>query len=205
MNSKEIENGTLYLYKNDERLAHVIDVSGKCTLKKKRDYYHSFLRAIVGQQLSMFAARAIYKRFTDYFNGEPSPEQIIIAADEDLRKLGLSWAKAKYIKDLSAKIIAGEVHFNNLARRSNEDIITEFTKVKGVGVWSVQMFLIFTLCRPDVLPLNDLGIRKGIMKVYNLKKLPDEKKILAISKKNKWAPYNSIASWYIWRSLEVEL
>ncbi len=204
MNSTEIENGVKHIYKNDTALAEVIDRAGMCTIKKKKDYYHAMLRSIIGQQLSVKAGDAIERKFFEFFKNDPSPENIILVEDEQLRKLGMSWAKAKYVKDLSRNIIDGEVHFRGLDKKSDQQIIDELTKVKGVGVWTVHMFLIFTLCRLNVLPVSDLGIRKGIQKTYRLKKLPDEKKINMISKKNNWAPYNSIASWYLWKNLDLK-
>jgi DNA-3-methyladenine glycosylase II len=203
MNSIEIEKGTNHIYKHDKKLARIIDLTGKCLLKPRKSYYISLLKAIVGQQLSITAARAINTRFLAYFNNDPSAEKILNTQDEDLRMLGLSRAKVKYVKDLSSSILIGDIHFSNLKNKSDNKIITEFTKVKGIGIWTVQMFLIFTLCRPNVLPVSDLGIRRGTMLVYGLKNLPDEKKIFLIAKKNNWAPFNSIASWYLWRSLEL--
>lgn len=203
MNSIEIEKGTNHIYKHDNKLARIIDQTGKCLLKPRKSYYISLLKAIVGQQLSITAAHAINNRLMTFFDNDPLPERILNSNDEELCKLGLSRAKVNYIKDLSSRVLTGEIHFNNLSNKSDNEIITEFTKVKGIGIWTVHMFLIFTLCRPNVLPVNDLGIRRGIMILYSLKNLPDERKIFLISRKNNWAPYNSIASWYLWRSLEL--
>lgn len=205
MFKSDLITGVTHLIENDSRLAVVIKKAGACRLKPHKNYYLSFVEAIVGQQLSMKAADKIFGRFMDYFDNDPQPEKIIAAPDQTMRDFGLSWAKVAYVKDIAAKILSDEVHFRGLAARTDEDIISEFIKIKGVGVWTVQMFLIFTLGRLNVLPVGDLGIKKGIMKVYNLKKLPDEKKIIALARKNKWSPYNSIASWYIWRSLDMEL
>jgi DNA-3-methyladenine glycosylase II len=203
MNSKEIENGIMHIYKNDSSLARVIELSLSCNLSPKRKHYLTFLRSIINQQLSTKAAAAIYRRFLNYYKNKPLPEKIIATPDSDLRETGLSNAKVRYVKDFSEKIITGEVHFRGLSKMADEKIIEEFTKVKGIGEWTVQMFLIFNLCRLNVLPVKDQGIKRGVMKTYNLKKMPDEKKILSISKKNNWAPYNSIASWYLWNSLEL--
>lgn len=205
MNSKEIENGVKQIYDNDKHLAKIIDLSGSCALQLKKDYYHAILRSIIGQQLSTLAARAIISRFMEFFDHKPLPENILNASVENLRSLGLSYAKIKYVKDLSMKILNGEIHFRGINRKTDEEIIAELTAVKGIGVWTVHMFLIFTLCRPNVLPVNDLGIRKAAMKLYGLRKLPDEKKLLNISRKFGWEPYNSIASWYLWRSLDLKL
>jgi DNA-3-methyladenine glycosylase II len=205
MNSSEIENGIKHLSLNDERLRKIILKCDVYNLSPAKNYYDSLLKAIIGQQLSIYAARTIYKRFMNHFSNNPSPEKILAAADIELRNLGLSSAKTKYVKDLSEKIFNKEIYLNNLIKKSDPEIISELTKVKGVGEWTVHMFLIFTLARPDVLPVNDLGLRRAIMNVYGLRKLPDEKRICKISKENKWSPYNSIASWYLWRSLEIKI
>lgn len=203
MISREIENGITHIYKNDPSLARIIDISPSCKLRPKRNHYLTFLRSIINQQLSVKAASSIYKRFLEYFDNDPVPDKIFNAPDTELRKTGLSNAKVRYIKDFSEKILKGEVHFRGLNRKTDSEIIEEFTKVKGIGEWTVQMFLIFNLCRLNVLPVQDQGIKRGAMIVYNLKKTPDEKKMRKISNKNKWAPYNSIASWYLWMALEL--
>ena len=203
MNSLEIENGILHIYNNDVKLANVIDKVGVCRIRKRKNFYYSFLRSIIGQQLSVKVADIIEQRFWNFFENEPTPEKIFNADNEILRSLGLSYAKIKYVKDLSEKILKKEIHFRNLNNLSDEEIILEYTKVKGIGVWTVHMFLIFTLGRLNVLPVGDLGIKRAVMIIYNLRKLPDEKKMFLISKRNNWEPYNSIASWYLWRSLEI--
>lgn len=203
MISSEIENGILHIYKNDPSLARIIDISSQCNLTPKRNHYLTFLRSIINQQLSPKAAASIYKRFLEYFENKPLPEKIINAPHIDLRKTGLSNAKVKYVKDLSEKILSGSIHFRGISKKSDSDIIKEFTVVKGIGEWTVQMFLIFNLCRLNVLPVKDQGIRRGAKIVYKLRKLPDEKKLQRISVKNNWSPYNSIASWYLWMSLEL--
>lgn len=203
MISREIENGIVHIYKNDPSLARIIDISSPCNLRPKRNHYLIFLRSIINQQLSAKAAASIYKRFLNYFNNKPLPEKIIIAPDIDLRNIGLSNPKVRYIKDFSEKILNGEIHFRGLSRKSDSEIIEEFTKVKGIGEWTVQMFLIFNLCRLNVLPVKDQGIKRGAMIAYKLKKLPDEKKLLKIAHNNNWHPYSSIACWYLWMVLEL--
>jgi DNA-3-methyladenine glycosylase II len=205
MNSIEIENGISHIYNNDKRLAAVINAAGSCNLKPKQDYYYSLLRSILGQQLSTVAAGVIKERFFSYFNYKPLPEDIVATSDQNLRNLGLSWAKVEYVKDLSQKIIRKEIHFRGLKKMSDEDIINEFTRIKGVGVWTVQMFLIFALGRLDVLPVNDLGIKKAAKLNYGLKKLPGQERLKKLSKQNHWGPYNSIASWYLWKSIDMKI
>ncbi|MBU2494185.1 MAG: DNA-3-methyladenine glycosylase 2 family protein [Bacteroidetes bacterium] len=163
----------------------------------------SLLKAIIGQQLSVASARAINTRFLNFYKGDPKPEIIINTNDEKLRELGLSFPKIKYIKDLSNKIITKEINFINIKNKPDEQIIEELTKIKGVGVWTVHMFLMFTLGRTNILPVGDLGIKKAIMLNYSLKKMPTEEKVKQVAEKNNWSPYNSVAAWYLWRSLEM--
>ncbi len=204
MISKEIEKGTNHIYCSDKKMAALIDRIGICGLKPKRGYYAALLRAIVGQQLSVLAAASIYNKFLIGFEGDPAPEKILDTPHDVLRSYGLSNAKVKYVKDLSAHIINRQIDFKGVNKKSDEVIISELTAVKGIGEWTVHMFLIFTLNRLDVLPTADLGLRKAVKNVYNLRKLPDYKRLKRISSANGWAPYNSIASWYLWRSLEID-
>lgn len=200
----EIENGIIHIKNMDKKLAVIIDRSEKCSLKPKRNYYEMLLRSIIQQQLSISAAASIYKKFLTHFENKPLPEKIINTSHEVLRGLGLSNAKAKYIKDLSEKILCGEIKLNGIGKKHDEEIIEILTRVKGIGEWTVHMFLIFTLGRLNVLPVGDLGLKRAIMNVYKLKNVPNEKKIKMISKQNCWEPYNSIACWYLWMSLELK-
>ena len=202
MNYSEIRNGTAAIISNDPYLAVVIKNAGECRLRPHKRYFLSLIDAIIGQQLSMYAAKSIAIKVYSYFDHKPTPLKILGTSDEILRSLGLSNSKVKYIKDLSQKTISKEISFRQIEKRSDEEIIAELTKVKGIGVWTAHMFLIFTLCRLNVLPAGDLGIKNAIQKLYNLKTLPDEKKIISISKKYKWKPFNSIAAWYLWKSLD---
>jgi len=203
MNSSEIENGIKHIYKNDKYLAKIIEKSEPCSISPKRNYYDMLLRSIIQQQLSIYSAAAIHRKFLNYFGNKPIPEKIIETPHDTLRSLGLSNAKVKYVKDLSEKVLAGEIRFNGLGKKSDEEIIEHLIKVKGIGVWTVHMFLIFTLGNLNILPVGDLGLKRAVMNVYGLKKMPDERKIYKISKENQWVPYNSIASWYLWKSLEL--
>jgi DNA-3-methyladenine glycosylase II len=203
MNFKEIQNGVTYLINHDKKLAKVILEAGSCNLKPHKNYYISLLEAIIGQQLSIKAAASIFNRFSAYFAGTPSPLNIIETPPEILRGLGLSNAKVKYVKDLAEKIENGAVHFNRLGRLSDEQVIQLLTQVKGIGVWTVHMFLIFTLGRPNVLPVGDLGLKKAVQRVYGLDALPGEDAVAGIAVKYKWAPYCTLATWYLWKSLEL--
>lgn len=202
MLNHKIEKAIEHLSKNDYVLSRLIKNFGTCNLLPHKKYFFALLRAITGQQLSMRAAAAIDKKFMSYFNHTPTPEQILNSSDSELRALGLSNAKVKYVKDLSAKILSGEVNLKGISNKSDEEIISQLTKVKGIGIWTVHMFLIFTLGRLNVLPYSDLGIRKAVMLNYGLKKLPDEKKVIKVARENKWHPYCTIASIYLWKSLD---
>ncbi|MEW6702108.1 MAG: DNA-3-methyladenine glycosylase [Bacteroidota bacterium] len=205
MQNHRFNSAIKHLDRHDKTLSTIIKKNGIINLTHHRKYFNLLLGAIIGQQLSMLAASSIQKRFMDFFKNNPQPELILSTDDSALRALGLSNAKVKYVKDLSQKILAGEVKLKGLSKKSDEKIIAELTKVKGIGVWTAHMFLIFTLGRLDVLPVGDLGIRKSVMINYRLKKLPDEKKIRSIAKKNKWHPYASVASLYLWKSLDNNL
>lgn len=202
MSKIDLSAAVKHLSKHDKVLSTLIKNNGTCNLQSHKKYFNLLLRSIVGQQLSVSAADSIGKRLFAHFNGKPTPETIIKTSHEELRKLGLSNAKAKYVKDLSKKIIDGEINLKKISQKNDDEIIFELTKVKGIGVWTVHMFLIFTLGRINILPYSDLGIRKSVMLNYGLRKLPDEKKIIKLAKQNGWHPYCSVASLYLWKSLD---
>lgn len=168
-------------------------------------YFERLVISIIGQQLAVNAAKAINKRVNSYFDNKITPQKLQIVPEEALRELGVSFAKIKYIKDLSKRIIDKTITFNRIKSKSDEEIILSLTSVKGIGVWTSHMFLIFTLGRQNILPVGDLGIKKAIMLLYNLENLPDEAAVKKISIENHWAPYNSIAAWYLWRFLDLKL
>lgn len=204
MNSVEIENGISHIYMRDSYLARIIDASERCNLKPKRGYYKAILRAIIGQQLSNIVAAKINERFMAYYNNEPVPEKIIGTDKDTLRSLGLSWAKINYVKDFSEKLINEEISLKGLNSLTDDQIVEMLTRVKGIGEWTVHMLLVFTLCRPNVLPLGDFALKKAAKNLYGLRKMPDEKRLAKLSKQFGWEPYNSIASWYLWKSLEIK-
>lgn len=173
------------------------------TFSPHKNYYHSLISSIIGQQLSVKAASTIEARFRSLFNDRlPSPEKILEKDIDTLRSVGLSRQKAGYIQDLARRILDGSVDFTNIDQLSNEEIIKELTQVKGIGVWTVHMFLIFCMGRLNVLPVGDLGIRTGIQKLYGLDHLPVAAEIEEIAQKNNWHPYESVASWYVWSALD---
>lgn len=193
-----------YLSKQDPSLAEVIKNHGPCDIAPHRDYYRQLVGSIITQQLSVKVADVIFKRFRDLFPGSdfPSPEAILKRDIEDFRQIGMSYAKARYVRDLAQHVVDGKVKFDHLDALSNEEIIKELTAVKGIGEWTVHMFLMFCMGRLDVLAHGDLGIKNGAMKLYGLKDQPDAKALQQLAKKRKWHPYETVACWYIWASLD---
>ncbi len=168
------------------------------------DHYGALVRAIVGQQLSVSAARAIYGRLTARFDDKPpTPEQILEDEPEELRAAaGLSRAKVSYLRSLAEHTSSGELELERLDELDDEKVIAELTAVKGLGLWSAQMFLMFHLERPDVLPVGDLGIRRAIERAYGLDALPDPIAMEEIAQP--WRPQRTLACRYLWRSLANE-
>lgn len=168
--------------------------------ERPADAYGALLRAIVGQQLSTKAARTIYGRVLDLFGGRtPSPRELLGAEEADLRAAGLSGRKVEYIRDLARHVLAGELELDRLDELSDEEAIAEIVAVRGLGVWTAEMFLIFHLERPDVLSGGDLGIRKAVQIEYGLDELPAPARVLEIGEP--WRPHRSLASLYLWESL----
>lgn len=168
------------------------------------DHYGALLRAVVGQQLSVAAARSIYGRLTARFGGRPpSPAEILAEEPEELRAAaGLSRAKVSYLRSLAEHVISGELELERLEGMDDEQVIGELIAVKGLGLWTVQMFLMFQLERPDVLPVGDLGIRRAIERAYGLRELPQPAEMQEIAER--WRPHRTLACRYLWRSLQNE-
>lgn len=192
-----------HLAAHDPVMAELIAQHGPFKVDLKNDYYFALVSSIIGQQLSVKAAASIRQRFIDHFGGKlPTPQQILDTADQTLRDLGFSWAKVAYVKSLAEHILAGELIPEKLPNLSNEEIIKELTAVKGIGEWTAHMFLIFALGRLDVLPVGDLGVRMGVRNLYGFKDVPTPAEVIEVAAKNKWHPYESVAAWYLWRSLD---
>ena len=201
--SDELSRGAEHLADVDPQLASVISAAPLPTFAPHKKYYQELVESIISQQLSVKAAATILKRFRELFTSEfPSPVEILQKDIETYRSVGLSRQKASYIRDLAEKVIEGTVKFDHLDTLTNEEVIAELTQIKGVGVWTVHMFLIFCMGRFDVLPTGDLGIRNGIQKLYGLQERPGDAEIEALARTHHWHPYESIASWYVWHSLD---
>ena len=190
-------------------LAALIDAAGPLPNARegrpeRSDHYGALVRAIVGQQLSVSAARAIYGRLTARFQGRPpTPAEILADDPEELRAAaGLSRAKVGFLRSLAEHVISGELELERMEELSDEQVTAELVAVKGLGVWSAHMFLMFHLERPDVLPVGDLGIRRAIQRAYGLQELPQAAEIERIAEP--WRPHRTLACRYLWRSLRNE-
>jgi len=193
-----------HLIRNDPILAAVIRAVGPFPLMPHTNYYQELVQSILGQQLSLQSAVAIEARFVALFEGVfPTPELLLKTSPDNLRAVGLSRAKAVYVLDLAEHVVDGRITFVTIDTLSNQEIIAELTAVKGIGEWTVHMFLIFCMGRLDVLPTGDLGIKNGIHKLYDLPSKPTADDITDLAARNNWHPYESVASWYVWQSLKL--
>lgn len=167
------------------------------------DHYGSLLRSITGQQLSVKAAAKIYQRVLDFFAGEiPTPEQILAADSEALKVAGgLSRSKTNYLRSLAEHVVSGELELKKLDQLPDDEVIAELVAVKGIGIWTAHMFLMFHLSREDVLPTGDLGIRKAIMIEYGLDELPSHAEMVKIAEP--WRPHRTLACLYLWASIDA--
>jgi DNA-3-methyladenine glycosylase II len=204
-----VAKATEHLRASDPVLARIVDAVGKLPSARqgrpdRDDHYGALVRAIVGQQLSVLAARAIYGRLTERFGGRPPTPQEILADDpEELRAAaGLSRAKVGFLRSLAEHTLSGELELARLDELGDEEVIAELVAVKGIGEWSAHMFLMFHLERPDVLAVGDLGIRRAIERAYGLDSLPQAAETERIGEP--WRPYRTLACRYLWRSLENE-
>jgi DNA-3-methyladenine glycosylase II len=191
-----------HLVRVDARLALVIAAIGPAELPRRRGRYAVLVRAIIGQQVSTAAARTIYERVRKAAGGYVTPERLGTMTAADLRALGVSRQKASYVIDLTQKVLSGELRLARLDALDDEEVVRELTRVKGIGRWTAEMFLMFVLGRADVLPVGDLGVRAGFTRVYRMRTAPSESRMRAIAAK--WRPYRSLGSWYMWQSLEID-
>ena len=196
-----IDKGLKHLKRKDEKMGRIIAKFEKPEFKKDNNYFEALVRAIVYQQLSGKAAATIYERFKDLFtnNKFPSPAIVMEKSNEELRSVGLSNQKASYIHNIANAFYTGTIPKNINAIDDNE-VIECLTTIKGVGPWTAEMFLMFTLNRPDVFPVTDLGIQKGFQLFFQLDKLPRPDQM--IKNAEPWRPYRTLASWYLWRLVE---
>lgn len=199
----ELRKAAAYLSDHDPVLAPLITRAGLADFKPHTDYYNALVSSIISQQLSVKAAASIQRRFEALFGGQlPGPAEILQKPEDELRSAGLSRPKIKYMRDLAQHILDSKIDFKKLNMLSNDEIIVELTDVKGLGEWTVHMFLMFCMGRLDVLAHGDLGIRNGIRQLYDLPTVPSPTQVVEIAETNHWHPYESVACWYVWHSLD---
>jgi len=191
-----------HLKKSDPILAAIIEKVGPCRMQFGEPTFHNLAESILYQQLNGSAAATIFGRFTALAGDPLTPKGILKLTDEQMRGVGLSRQKTAYLRDLSEKTAAGLMEFERMSGFSEEDVIAHLTQVKGVGVWTAHMFLMFTLRRPDILPTGDYGIQAAMKRHYKKRKWPKSAVMEKIAKS--WSPYRSIACWYLWRSLDIK-
>ncbi|HIA00118.1 MAG TPA: DNA-3-methyladenine glycosylase 2 family protein [Candidatus Marinimicrobia bacterium] len=186
----------------DNDLKTLIDHFGVITLKRRRNYFKSLLRSIIHQQLSSKAAGTIENRFLELYNASryPSPEEVLKTPAEVIQNVGISRMKTEYIRGLAKVIVDRDIRLDKLTELSNDEVGTVLKQVRGIGQWTVDMFLIFSLNRPDVFPLNDLGIQKGLMLFLGRAKYLDRESMLSYSEK--WKPYRTLVSLYLWKIVD---
>lgn len=189
------------LRRNDCVMRVLIKEVGPFSLRPQRNRFEMLVRSIISQQISVGAARSIRRRLEELVAPDPVTAESLLRFDVDeLRAVGLSPQKATYVLDLADKGSSGAIRLRTMGRLSDEAVIDELTQVKGIGRWTAQMFLIFALGRPDVLPVDDLGVKTAIRNRYKLDELPDKSTCLRIAAP--WRPFATVASWYLWRSLD---
>jgi DNA-3-methyladenine glycosylase II len=198
-----IRKAVTHLKRSDPVMARIITEIGPCRYEVKNfgTHFDALCRSIIYQQLSTKAAGTIHGRFLELFrNQRPTPDALLELSEESLRGVGLSRQKLNYLRDLASKVHTGELPLDHLDQLPDQEIIDYLVQVKGIGVWTAQMFLMFRLGRLDVLPDLDLGIRNAIRKAYRVRGVPNAKRIAKIGAP--WRPYASVACWYLWRSLD---
>jgi DNA-3-methyladenine glycosylase II len=191
-----------HLKKSDPVLSAIIERVGPCRMEFGPPEFHSLAEAIVYQQLNGKAAVTIFKRFAALAGDPITAEGILKLTDAQMRTVGLSKQKTSYLKDMAERAARGELDFKRLPQMTDAEVIEHLTQVKGVGVWTAHMFLMFTLRRPNVLPTGDYGVQVAIKKHYKKRKLPKPVQMEKIARA--WEPYRSVACWYLWRSLDIK-
>ena len=188
-----------YLVSKDKKLKNIINSAGNVFLETSEDPFMTLFNSILGQQISVAAAKSIKNKISTNF--DINPTSLSNANTDKLRECGLSRMKIKYLKDLSTKVLNNEISFNLLETLDDNEVKKYLTKVKGIGNWTAEMFMIFYLGRPNILPVNDIGIINSLVKIYgeNKKNINFNKYFLL------WSPWNTVASWYLWRNIDQEI
>ena len=199
MDKTTLDNAIAYL-SNDLKLQPLILKYSRPDFGVSNDPFKSLIKYIIYQQLSIQSAKAIYTRFLDLFNNKPTPTTLNAINDAILKDIGVSKQKINYIKEITKYFLNHNIDFNSL---TNKEVYDELIQIKGIGPWTIDIFLMFTLYRTDILPIGDLGIKKGFKILYNLDELPTDK--FMIKKSKKWNPYESIASMYLWKIVDGDI
>ena len=201
LDAELLNNANRHLCDCDDVLAKVIRTVGPCTLNRQTNRYRNLLRAIVGQQISGAAAKAVFRKLEAAVHTEAlNPEAVAQLTDDELRAAGLSGQKIRYVRDLTDHVLDRRLNLRSLHLKSDEEVIDLLIDVKGIGLWTAHMFLMFSLGRPDVFPWGDLGIQVAIRNLYGFESLPSKEVCLEIARP--WSPYATIASWYLWRTVD---
>lgn len=199
-----VKKAKKHFKENDPVLGALVDVITLPEWRKNDNYFVDLAESIISQQLSIKAADTIWKRFIMLFPKEiVDPTFVLDIPDQKIRDVGISWQKISYIKDLAKKTVENEVIFDQFEAMTENEIVTELIKVRGIGRWTAEMFLMFSMGRVDIFSYGDLGLRRAMQQLYKLKKEPTEKRAALIA--NKWKPYRTIACRYLWRSLELKI
>ncbi|HJJ21169.1 MAG: DNA-3-methyladenine glycosylase [Crenarchaeota archaeon] len=190
----------LLVLNKDKKLKKIISSVGECKIRTISNPFEALVEAIITQQISDSAGKSISLKFKNLFGKKyPTPSDVIKLSKDEIQSVGLSKMKAEYIFDISQMVVNKKLNFQIFKKMSDEDVITELTKIRGIGKWTAQMYLIFALGRMDIFPLGDLGLINGIKKLYGLEN-PSTDEILGIT--NNWIPYRTIGTWYIWRGVK---
>ncbi len=200
---RELLEASHDLARRAPRFAAIVESAGPCELRRgrpRRSHFAELARAVCYQQLAGSAARAIHGRFEALFDGDPTPEQVLAAPVDALRGVGLSASKVASIRDLAEHVVAGTVALDRIARRSDERVVEQLTRVRGIGRWTAEMFLMFQLGRLDVWPVDDFGVRKGYARLYDLDQLPTPRVLQPLG--DEFRPHRSVAAWYCWRAAD---
>jgi DNA-3-methyladenine glycosylase II len=199
---RELQAACRHLKNADQVLRGVIEQVGVYQIRYRDDRFLALVEAIIAQQVSVGAARAIFKRLLDQYTGGLTPKRLITTSSEGLRAVGLSRQKTEYLLGLARHVDDGTINLATIQALDDEQVLKILTQIKGIGRWTVEMFLIFSLRRADVLPVYDLGFRKAVQIAYRLRKLPDPQRLEGLAVP--WRPYRSVATQYLWASLEPE-
>jgi 3-methyladenine DNA glycosylase/8-oxoguanine DNA glycosylase len=199
----DYKKARLYLMKADPTLGRIIKKVGPCKLHAvaPRDPFEALAMSIASQQLSTKAADTIFRRFCDLFppDRRPTPNRVMTMTDEEIRTCGFSRPKVGFIKDLAGHVLDGRLDLAGLKQHPDDEVMRQLVAVKGIGRWTAEIFLMFRLGRPDILPADDLGLMNAVHRAYKLRKRPDPKRLRKMGEA--WSPHRSVAAWYLWASL----